>query len=73
VNWRDLAYKTFWTAVSAVLGSLAVYLTELPPGWAILAIPIVNAIAAFIRQKTGETPPTLDGASAPASTGPVPS
>lgn len=59
MNWRDLGLKTFWTAASVVLGGLVVYLTGLDAGWAIVAIPLVNAATAFVRQKTGETPPTL--------------
>jgi hypothetical protein len=59
VNLRNIALKTFWTAVSAVLGVLAVYLVDAPYGWAPLAIAVVNFALAWVRERLGETTPTL--------------
>jgi hypothetical protein len=52
---RDLGFKVFWTALSAVLGVAVVALTDAPYAWAPVAVAAVNAALILVRQKTGET------------------
>jgi len=47
-NWT---YKTFWTAVSAVLGVLVVAVADLPYWWAAALIPVINAAHAYVREQ----------------------
>lgn len=59
VNWRNIGLKAFWTAVSAVLGVLVVFLADAPYGWAPVAIVVANSVLAWVRERVGETTPTL--------------
>jgi hypothetical protein len=61
VNLRNVAFKAFWTAVSAVLGVVLVWLASAPYGWAPVAIVVINAILAWVRERVGQTTPTLAG------------
>jgi hypothetical protein len=56
VNYRDIVFKTAWTAAAAALGYVVVALTGRPEWWAVVAIPAVNAALAWARQKAGATP-----------------
>lgn len=59
INWRDWAFKLFWTAVAAVAGVGVQVATDLPSAWAPILILVAQAILSVARQQLGETPPTL--------------
>lgn len=59
INLRDLLYKAFWTGVAGVLATLAVLIPDLPPELIPLVTVLFNMASAYVRQRTGETPPTL--------------
>ncbi len=58
INWQDIAYKTLWTALAAALGVLGTYALDAPTAIAPIAIAVINAGTAWVRQKLGTTPPT---------------
>jgi hypothetical protein len=60
-NLRNVAFKAFWTGVSAALGFIVVWLASAPYAWAPLAIVVINVVLAYTRERTGETTPTLAG------------
>lgn len=57
INWKDLLYKTFWTALSAALGVAATVVADLEAAYAPVLIAAVNAALAWVRQQLGATPP----------------
>jgi uncharacterized membrane protein len=58
---RDWLVKTFWTALSAVLGALVIALTDSPWAYAPVAIAVVNGLLIIVRQKaTGDVPPPAE-------------
>ena len=57
INWQDIGYKTLWTALAAGLGVLGTYALDLPPAFAPVAIAVINAATAWVRQRLGTTPP----------------
>ena len=59
INWRDWAFKLFWTGVAAVTGIAVQIAADLPTAWAPILILVANAITAIARQHLGQTPPTL--------------
>lgn len=56
MDWNDVAYKTFWTALSAVLGVLVVALADAPYAWAPVAVAVINGALALLRQKASPEP-----------------
>jgi len=68
---RDIAVKTFWTAVSAVLGVVLVTVTDMENKvwWAPLAIAGINALTVLVRQAVNDDvpPPAEERASATVS------
>jgi hypothetical protein len=61
VNYKDIALKLFWTLVVAGLGFLLPALTDLPYWWAAPAIAVAQIALSYARQKTGATPPDIQG------------
>lgn len=59
INYKDIAYKVFWTAAAGALPTLVVVVQDLPAGWILPATLVVNYLTAMVRQRTGTTAPDL--------------
>lgn len=57
VNWKDLAFKAFWTAASAALGVVAAWVADLDAAYVPVLAAAVNYALAWVRQQLGATPP----------------
>lgn len=55
-DWKDIAFKAFWTAVAAALGVLVVALGDVPTGWAVALAAVANSVLAYVRQFTSPPP-----------------
>ena len=62
MNYRDMAFKLFWTAVNVTLTAFTVEVTNADPplayGAAILAG--IQFISTYVRQRIGATPSEAD-------------
>lgn len=52
-DWRDVAFKLFWTVVATAAGFVAVEAANWPQWWAVPAAGLANVVLALARQKTG--------------------
>jgi len=59
MNYKDIGFKAVWTGVAAVLGYLLVVVPDLPTVWAPVITLLLTAALAYVRQRTGKTPPDL--------------
>lgn len=66
MNYRDITFKALWTGIAAVLGYLLTALDSVGYWWGPIAVMLITAALAFVRQRTGETPADL-GTKSPGS------
>jgi hypothetical protein len=56
-NWRDVGFKTFWTAASAALAYLGTLIVDIDAEWVPIGTVVINVASAWVRQQLGATPP----------------
>ena len=57
MNYRDMAFKLFWTMLNAALAAALVAVAELDVWWGALALAGLQFATTWVRQKVGATPP----------------
>jgi hypothetical protein len=60
-NWRNMAFKLFWTVVATGAGLLVTETAGLPYWWALPLGAAANLVTSFARERLGQTTPTLPG------------
>lgn len=62
MNYRDMAFKLFWTLVNAGLAAGIVYVGELEPApaWGAIALAALQFATSYVRQRVGATPPPAE-------------
>lgn len=60
MNFRDMAFKLFWTMVNAGLSAAVVLAADLEPAWGAVVLAALQVLSTYVRQKAGETPPVAE-------------
>lgn len=57
MNYRDVAERLAWTAVSSALGAVAAGMAGLDAPWVPVVVVLINALTLVVRQHVPGVPP----------------